>query len=211
MFGDPTMQMWGGGSPPIVFDPSIFEAVFRKEIGPPPPEPPPFWVVVTIPAELNGQPFSLLRKGQVIGKAIGAGGQANIPATLGDGSAPSGQLQVALDADNSPPVTIEVKDEDPRAPTSITQSCSGGVGTNDPIFVRGVLSGAPAGSVVNVTYSHPQTNTTETVQATTDAQGRYDTSLVGNPSGTWTMTARYAGNDQYEPSEGTSCSINNSG
>jgi hypothetical protein len=30
---------------------------------------------------------------------------------------------------------------------------------------------------------------------------------VTNQAGNWTMTARYAGNDEYEPSEGTACVV----
>jgi hypothetical protein len=206
-FGDPSMQMWGGGGSPLVLDPGLFQAVFKREIGPPPPEPPPYWVQVTVPPEFNGQSFSLLRLGQVIGKGIAVGGQVNIPASLADSAAPSGQLQVALEADGSPPVTIEVKDEE-RQPTSLTGDCSGGSATNDPMFMSGKLSGAPAGSVVTVTYEHPQSGTSEQVSTSTDAQGNYQTSFVGNRPGDWFITARYAGTDQYAPSETAPCNIN---
>ena len=207
-FGDPSMQMWGGGRRPLVLDPNLFQAVFRKEIGPPPPDPPPFWVQVTLPPEFNGQAFSLLRQGEVIGKGIAAGGTVNIPASFGDGSAPSGQLQVALEADGSPPVLIDVKDEEARRPTSITHDCSGGGQTSDPMIASGTLSGAPAGSVVTVTYEHPGSGTSHTAQDTTDAQGHFETSYVGNRAGDWFITPRYAGTDQYEPSSGEACVIN---
>ena len=204
-FGDPTMQMWGG-EPPEIQDPSRFDAQFTREIGPPPPDPPPYWVSVSLPAEFNGQAFSILRNGAVIGKALADGGRANIPATLADGSDSPGQLQVALEADGSPPVTIDVRNEPPPRATSITQACSGGNTAKDPIVVEGNLSGAPAGSLVTVTYQHEQ-GRTETVQDTTDAQGSFQTSLVTNQAGKWTMTARYAGTDEYEPSEGNPCEV----
>jgi hypothetical protein len=206
-FGDPTMQMWGGGTP-FLLDPSAFQAVFRKQIGPPIPEPPPFWVQVTVPLELNGQAFSLLRKGDVIGTGIAQNGSVNIPASLADSSAPSGQLQVAFEADGSPPVVIDVTEEEGPNPTSLTGDCSGGAGTNDPMFMSGTLSGAPAGSQVTVTYEHPNSETSEQVTTTTDAQGHYQTSFVGNRAGDWFITARYAGTDQYQPSESATCNIN---
>ena len=59
---------------------------------------------------------------------------------------------------------------------------------------------------MTVTYQHEQ-GRTETAQDTTDAQGNFKTSLVLNQAGSWTMTARYAGTDEYAPSEGTSCVI----
>jgi Peptidase family C25/Propeptide_C25 len=208
-FGDPTMQMWGGEpvEPP---DPSRFDAEFVREIGPPPPDPPPYWVTVSLPAEFNGQVFSILRNGEVIGKGIADGGRANIPATLADGADSPGQLEVAFEADGSPPARIDVRNEPPRRATSITQACSGGSTAKDPVVVEGNLSGAPPGSLVTVTYQHEQ-GRTETAQGSTDAQGNFKTSLVTNQAGKWTMTARYAGTDEHAPSEGTSCVIDISG
>jgi hypothetical protein len=201
------MQMWGGGAPPLKLDPTRFAAVLTRDVGPAPPDPPPYWVVVTLPPEFNGQPFSLLRNGEVIGKGVATNGVANIPATFADGSAPSGQLQVAFEADNSPPLLIDVRNEDAPRPTSLTGDCSGGGGTSDPIVMQGALSGAPAGSVVSVTYEH-ESGFTHVEQDTTDAQGAYSTSYVGNRVGDWAMTARYAGNDQYAPSSSPTCTIN---
>jgi hypothetical protein len=207
-FGDPTMQMWGGGAPPFFLDPSRFTAVFTRQVEQPPPDPPPYWVIVNVPPEFNGQAFSLLRQGQVIGKGIADGGTVRIPASLADGSKPSGQLQVALEADGSPPVTIEVQNEEPRRATTLTGDCSGGGATSDPMVMSGTLSEAPPGSVVTVTYEHPSSGTSEQVSDTTDAQGNYQTSFVGNKSGDWFITARYAGTDQYAPSQSEPCNIN---
>jgi Peptidase family C25/Propeptide_C25 len=205
-FGDPTMQMWGG-KPLLVLDPNQFRAEFVREVGPPPPDPPPYWVVVNVATQFNGQTFSIYRNGQVLGKAIAADGKVEIPATLADGSAPPGQLEVALEADGSPPIRIPVQNEPARGATSINGVCSGGSGTNDPMFMQGTLAGAPAGSVVSVTYHH-QSGVTHVEQATTNAQGGYQTSYVGNLSGDWDITARYAGTDQYAPSESEPCVIN---
>jgi hypothetical protein len=201
-FGDPSMQMWGG-NPPLILDVNQFVAVFKKEIGPPPPEPPPFWVQVTVPPEFNGQAFSLLRLGEVIGKGVAQDGVVNIPATLADGSKPSGQLQVALDADGSPPVTIEVQDEEPRGSTSMTACSADGNGDpGDPMVVSGRLNGAPAGSLVTVTAVDQRDGETFTGEATTDANGDYAASMVV-PPGNWSITASYAGNDQYAPAQTT--------
>lgn len=106
-YGDPSMQMWGGGSPPIVFNPAVFEAVYKAKI-PTPGDPPPFEVEVKLPKELLGQPISLLQNGQVIGKAIAGDGVATIPASFGDGSVKPGELEVAVDADGAQPVKVPV-------------------------------------------------------------------------------------------------------
>ena len=109
-FGDPTMQMFGGGSPPIVFNPSIFTAVYKEFPIPKPGDPPPFLVELTFPSNpaLTGQPVSLLRKGEVIGKAIAGDGSVAVPATFNDGAPPPGELEIAIDAEGAAPVRIPV-------------------------------------------------------------------------------------------------------
>ena len=47
-FGDPTMQMFGGGSPPLVFNPAAFKAVYKEFPIPKPGDPPPFEVNMTL-------------------------------------------------------------------------------------------------------------------------------------------------------------------
>jgi hypothetical protein len=76
------------------------------------------------------------------------------------------------------------------------------------MFMTGNLTGAPPGSTVTVTYEHSQSETTHTEITTTDAEGHYQTSYVGNRAGNWAITARYAGTDQYAPSETAPCLIN---
>jgi hypothetical protein len=112
-FGDPSMQMWGGGSPPIVFDPSRFTAIYRpKPFNP--GDPPPFEVFATLPKELAGQPVSLLKNGEVIGKAfVGGDGTATIPAAFGDGSVKPGELEIAIEGDGAQPVKVTVSDVPP--------------------------------------------------------------------------------------------------
>jgi hypothetical protein len=207
-FGDPTMQMWGARDP-LVLDPNLFTATFTEAVeSPPPGDPPPYWVVVTLPKGLSGQTISVLRNGEVLGKAVVSGTFARIPASLADGSKPSGQLEVSMEADGYLPVTVDVQNEEPRAATSISGDCSGGAGTNEPMFMTGNLTGAPPGSTVTVTYEHPASETTHTETTTTNAQGHYQTSYVGNRAGDWSITARYAGTDQYAPSETAPCTIN---
>jgi hypothetical protein len=92
-FGDPTMQMFGGGSPPIVFNPAVFTAVYKEFPIPKPGDPPPYLVELTFPSNpaLTGQPVSLLRNGEVIGKAIAGDGSVAVAATFNDGApAPGG-------------------------------------------------------------------------------------------------------------------------
>ena len=210
-FGDPTMQMWGGGQAPIVFDPSRFLAVFKREIGPPPPEPPPFFVELTFPGELNGQTFSILRDGEVIGKAIGRDGKANIPATFDEGPPPAGDLQVAFEAENSPPAQIPVQDDEQRTPTTLTQTCGQPPGTTSlPMVVTGHLEGAPEGSTVTVTFeqvSGAAPGQTKVVQATTNPRGDWQASAIPGPNGAgdWKATSNYAGTDQYQPSQAGPC------
>jgi hypothetical protein len=106
-FGDPSMQMWGGGKLPIVFDRALFNAVYKEQ--PPTPVPgPKFEVNVTLPKELAGQPISLLHNGQVIGKAFAGDGVVTIPASFGDGSVKPGELEVAVEGDGAQPVKVPV-------------------------------------------------------------------------------------------------------
>ena len=111
-FGDPTMQMFGGGSPPIVLHPNIFKAVYKELPIPKPGDPPPFFVEVTFPSNpsLTGQPVSLLRNGEVIGKAIMGDGSVRVDATFDEGPPPPGQLQLAIgDATDVAPLTVAVE------------------------------------------------------------------------------------------------------
>jgi len=112
-YGDPSMQMWGGGNPPIVFNPALITAIYRAK-PPAPGDPPPFEVFANLPKELAGQPVSLLKAGQVIGKAfVGADGTATIPAAFGDGSVKPGELEVAIEGDGAQPVKVTVGDVPP--------------------------------------------------------------------------------------------------
>jgi hypothetical protein len=206
-FGDPSMQMWGGGKPPIVFDPSKFKAIFKEEIGPPKPEPPPFWVQVSLPKELLGQPISLLQNGEVIGKAIAGDGSVEIPASFGDGSVKPGELKVAVEADGAQPVSVPV-DEVPKAETKLVQSCPSGGTFGSPVTITGTLSGAPAGSTVEVTFTPPNESPT-VVKATTDAKGAWEASVTPtvNQRGTWSASSHYAGTAQYAESNAGPCTF----
>jgi hypothetical protein len=219
-FGDPTMQMFGGGSPPIIFDPNQFKAIY-KALPPTPGDPPPFLVEVTFPAGLAGQPFSLLRNGEVIGKALAGDGSVQIPVTFNDGAPKPGELTVALEADGAAPVQVGV-DGVPPAPTTLTQTCPSPQTFNaqvpTTIAISGNLAGAPAGSTVSVTFTRPTRivgNTpvtpTETFNATTDAQGNWTASAAPttdrNDLGTWTVSSSYAGTATTAASQGGPCSI----
>jgi hypothetical protein len=205
-FGDPSMQMWGGGSPPKVFDPGLFKAVFKASI-PGPPDPPPFLVEVSFPKELAGQTFSLLRDGEVIGKAIAGDGSVAIAASFGDGSVKPGELKVALEADGVQPISIPV-DSVPPAATTLEQFCPREGTTGSPLTIKGTLAGAPAGSTLNVTFTPPAgTGAPQVVAATTAADGSWSASVTPTPNqpGTWSVSSHYAGTSQYSESKAGPC------
>ncbi len=209
-FGDPTMQMWGGDGNPIIFNPNIFKAVFKQFPPPKPGDPPPFLVEITFPPALAGQPFSLLRNGEVIGKAIaGSDGTVQVPALINDGAPQPAELKVALDADGAAPVQFGVDG-------TLTQSCPKNVVFGPPanITVTGNLSGAPAGLTIVATFQAPSTpNGTpppETVNATTDAQGNWTATLttfkrqyLGNTA----VSSSFAGSAQLVPTVAGPCTI----
>jgi hypothetical protein len=210
-FGDPSMQMWGGGSP-FVFDPSLITAVFTKlEADPGPDPPPPYGVVVTVPVELNGQTVSLLRNGQVIGKAIVADGRVVIPASFGDGEN-LGELRVAVEPLGGPPVNVPVEGE-----TSLTQSCPPSpVRNNDQMTVSGTLSPGFAGADIVLTYTRPDGSTFErTVETGSDGKWNdtfqlWDEHTEGLPNqgaGTWRVRSRYEGDGSHAPSSTEDCSF----
>jgi peptidase C25-like protein len=212
-FGDPTMQMWGARDP-LVINPNLFTAVFKETIGPPPPDPPPYWVQVTLPPEFNGQAFSLLRQGVVIGKGIAAGGNVNIPASFADSPGTAGELEVALEADGYLPVKIPVNDEPPLT-TSLSENCPADnqFNSNDLVTITGNLAGAPAGSTVDVTWVTPIRNEpggrTVVTHPTTDAQGNWSTTLQSQSSewGNWQVSSKYAGGGGYAPSQSGTCTF----
>jgi hypothetical protein len=198
-FGDPTMQLWGGGHPPFKFDPSRFKALLAFEITKPGPGPgpPPWEVRVTLPPELNGQPFSLLRNGEVIGKGIAEGGQAVIAPLFGDGSVKG--LQVAIDGDGATPVSVPV-------------ACPASGTTGQELTVNGTLAGAPAGSTVEVTFQAPGGRTvgrTAVSEVQTAANGSWSASVTptANEPGTWTISAAYAGDTTHQASSAQDCQV----
>ena len=172
-FGDPTMQMFGGGSAPIVFNPAVFKAIYKEFPIPKPGDPPPYLVELTFPSNpaLTGQPISLLRNGEVIGKAIAGDGSAAVPATFNDGAPPPGQLEIAFEADGAAPVKIPVQGGTAPAPTTLTQSCPTGPYAGQPVTVSGTLTGPPAGSERHRRRSPPSTGA-PIVQTVQTVEGR---------------------------------------
>ena len=212
------MQMWGGGQPPIVLDPSQFTAVFKREIGPPPPEPPPYWVQVTLPPQFNGQSFSLLRDGVVIGKGLAENGIANIPASFGDSSGTAGQLEVSFEADGSPPIRIPVTDE-PPLDTTLTQQCPSDVDEfqEEPFTITGQLQPGFANATIKVKYTTPSGFTpgrTFERTVTTNANGAWSDTIDpaaeagSNRYGDWKVQARFEGDSDHAPSTAPECTVN---
>ena len=204
------MQMWGGGAPPLTFDPAASRRS-SKEIGPPPPDPPPYGCRSRSRPSSPASRSACSATAQVIGKAIAENGIANIPATFADGSGPSGQLQVVLDPDEGPPVTVPVRESQ----TTLTRNCPAEdeFHSNNLVTITGKLAGAPAGSVVDVTWT--TRNDDEVVERTvvthptTDAEGNWSTSLQSQSfeDGTWSVASSYAGTEGYAPSQGPECSF----
>jgi hypothetical protein len=206
--------MWGGRRE-FVLDPSLFNAVFQQLVEQPPPgDPPPYWVIVNVPAGLNGETLSILSNGNVIGKAVVTGDTVRIPASLADGSKPVGQLHVALDGEGAPPILIDVKNEPPAA-TTLTQSCPADnqFHSNNVVTVTGKLAGAPAGSTVDVTWEMPTRNEpggrTVVTHPTTDAQGNWSTSVQSQSFeyGNWSVSSKYAGVGDYASSQAGPCTF----
>jgi hypothetical protein len=214
-FGDPSMQMWGGGAPPLVVNAALINAVYKAK--PATPGDPPYEVNVSgLPAELNGQPISLLRKGEVVGKAfVNADGTATIPASFGDGSVKPGDLEVAGDADGAQPVKVPVSGI--PVDSNLTQTCPADVSSRADATVTGNLSPAFAGGKVVVTWTRPNATEFEDT-VTTDAQGNWtdtidtgdDPSNTGN-GGDWKERARFDGDAGHNPSRTETCSFHEFG
>lgn len=214
-FGDPSMQMWGGGSPPFVFNPALVNAIYKP--GPISiPDPPPYEVSVSLPPGLAGVPISLLQNGQVVGKQFaGDDGTVTIDPSITDGSpAKPGELTVAFTAPGAQPVQVPVSGVGP-VPTTLTQTCPSDVlfDTQGPttITVTGTLTGAPAGTQLNVTFLHPQppegsTNPApppQTVVATTGPGGAWTASVTTTNRqdlGQWSVSSSYPGDATYAAS-----------
>ncbi len=211
-YGDPSMQMWGGGHTPFRFDIAQLKAVYTKVVTPT-PDPPPYEVNVTLPKELIGQTISLLRKGEVVGKAIIGDGVATIPATFGDGSVVPGDLQVAIEPDGGPAVQAPVGDV-PNGTSALTQTCPAGGQVGVPLTVSGTLAGAPAGAKVKVTFVAPTLQTLvavppTVVEATVDAQGNWTASVTPDASqvGNWSVSSAYAGDATYDGAKAGPCTV----
>ena len=213
-FGDPSMQMWGG-EPVEIPDLTRFRAVFRRDFVPPRPDPPPYTVVLTLPSEFNGQAASLIREGQVIGKAPVAGGQAVIPAHFGDAQPTDGELRVAMEADGAIPVSVPV--EGLRKESAVTTNCPQGPipGTGNMV-TSGRLEPGLVDRKVVVRYTPPpgtgepfeRTVTTDTKAGWSDSISPGDNGQRPNlGAGEWLIEPRFEGDADYAPSTGPSCRV----
>ncbi len=222
-YGDPSMQMWGGGNAPIVFNPALISAVYKaKPFNP--GDPPPYEVLVNLGqaiGNLAGQPISLLQNAQVVGKAfLAADGTATIPASFGDGSVKPGELEVAFEGDGAQPVEVPVSGV-PATSTHLTQSCPSPVnfgGNGTTVAVNGTLPEAPAGSAVAVRFQHPDRfvndvlvpGPVETINVATNAQKAWTASVTTTDRqdiGNWTVSSSYAGTATLAASQAGPCTI----
>ncbi len=212
-YGDPSMQMWGGGSPPLTFDPGRFVVAYEPKFIPMPGDPPPYGVHVVVPGEFNGQAFALVHDGVVVGKAFAADGSVDIPALFDSGPPKPGSLAVALDKDGAAPLSIPVPDV-PPVPTTLTQNCPAGATVNlqtlsGTLALTGHLAGAPAASKVTVTFTGGKPTRTATVPVTTDASGNWSAStpITRTDQGNWTITSAYAGAEGIAGSQAGPCTV----
>jgi hypothetical protein len=226
-YGDPSMQMWGG-DPAELPDPARFRAVYKQDVdfGPPLPDPPPYGVEVSLPPEFNGQAFSLLRSGEVIGKGVAAAGKATIPAAFDRGQPKPGELQVAFEADGRRPAAIPVDGVPPEQPpppppppgpqqTQLAINCPTSVASNAVATIGGTLSPGSAGDTVELTYTSPGGRSgSVTRTTTTNASGQWTDSFDTGPAndgqggpngGVWTVSARYAGSSTRQASGPVEC------
>jgi peptidase C25-like protein len=228
-FGDPSMKLWGGGTPPTVFRTDQFNAVYHAPVSPGDA----YSVTSPVPAELNGQTLSLIKNGEVIGKAFASGGFVTVQPSFGDGTANPGELELAADGEHAQPIRVPVSGiPAPAGPgggeptaTTLTQSCPEQVGFTDgprgDIVVTGHLGGAPPGSTVAVSFKHPDrtnppsTGPTDLVNATTDANGDWTASehvdftepVYPTDTGNWTVSSKFAATSTLLGSEAGPCTI----
>ena len=95
-FGDPTMQMFGGGSPPIVFNPAIFKAIYKELPIPKPGDPPPFFVELDVPVEPGARPASrsaCCATARSSARRSRATARCSVAATFNDGAPPPGRAR----------------------------------------------------------------------------------------------------------------------
>jgi hypothetical protein len=176
---------------------------------------------VTLQPGLNGQTISLLRNGEVVGKAIIAGDAATIPADLDDSQPKPGELEVALEPDGAAPAKKAVggvPEEQPPPPpppaktdTTVTMPCPT-EGPNDqrqynqPLTTSGTIQPAFAGATIKVTYTRPDLTTFERT-ATTDANGAWSDTIIptneagqGPDYGNWKVKSRFDGDSAHNAS-----------
>jgi hypothetical protein len=205
--------MWGAADP-LVLNPEQFTAVFQRTvIDPPPGDPPPYWVIVQLPPGLglNGETLSLLRNGDVIGKAVVTGDTVRIPASLAGPNDTGGKLQVSLEPDGSPPVVFDVKSQ----PTTLSQQCPpapvGAYGNSEPFTVSGHLDPALTGATIKIKYTTASSSSFERT-VTTDANGNWTHTIVANDEafgeyGTWKVQARFEGDATHTASTAPECPV----
>ena len=220
-FGDPTMQMFGGGSAPLQFDAGAFGALYEKLAPSKPGDPPPFKVHVTAPSGLAGQVVSLMRGGEVIGKAkLDPSGKTVVEALFNGGEPKPGELSLALDPRGAALVKVPVRNMPARS-TTLTQNCpaageSIAFNSQGPttVSMTGNLRGAEAGQTVEVSFRHPDrraaAGAVEKVMATTDADGNWSAQVTTTDRqdiGTWQVSSTYAGNADFAAASAPECPV----
>ena len=209
-----------GRRPRSTSSPSVFTAVFKRGDRPAATRPPAVLGTGDATAQFNGQAFSLLRNGVVIGKGVAVGRLVEHPRQPRDSADTAGQLEVALEADGSPPVRLPVTDE-PPLDTSLTQQCPKTVDEFDepPFTVTGQLDpGSPVRRSRSRTrrrrdYPGPHVRAPrhDGRERRLDGHDRRDCRGAGptyNTFGDWKVQARYEGDSDHGASIAPECTVN---
>lgn len=203
LMGDPSMQMWA--ATPRSIDLAKVKSVWREVDNPTPGGPPEFTVEVAFP-QGPGEPVAagtvatLLRKGEVIGRAIvGADGKATITP---DVRTDTSDLTVALDQDGALPAQDPVEQGTPARPTTLTLNAPAGVTFGKPATFTGHLDPPVDAAPIRITYSKDGTAETVVHDVQTNAAGDYSDSITFTRAqrGAWHAQASYPGDATHAAS-----------
>ena len=193
----------------------------------PGPDPPPYQVNVTLPPELTGQTRqpAAQRRGHRQGRGRGGGRRRSPRRSATALRSPASSRSCWIPTAPSPSASRSRSRRTPPPPpaaTSMTQSCppDGTTNTSDDLTVTGTLSGAPAGSTVEVTFKNPSPTRTPAAsplrhrapsscrrRPTPRAHGPASVDPNDDETGEWRVSSRFAGTSTHAPSSAGECAV----